>query len=100
MRVIFMGTPEFSVPVLAALKEAGHDIVAVYTRAPRPAGRGKALRKSPVHLAAERDGIAVLTPRTLRDADVQRRFSSHEADVAVVVAYGLLLPAPILNAPA
>ncbi len=100
MRVIFMGTPEFSVPVFTALKEAGHDIVAVYTRAPRPAGRGKALRKSPVHLAAERDGIAVLTPRTLRDADVQRRFSSHEADVAVVVAYGLLLPASILNAPA
>ncbi len=94
-----MGTPPFAVPALAALAAAGHDIIAAYTRAPQPANRGKALQKSAVHLAAEAMGVAVLTPRTLRDAAAQAEFAAFSADIAVVAAYGLLLPQPILDTP-
>ena len=101
MRLVFMGTPEFSVPTLAALVGQGHDIAAVYTRAPKPAGRrGLAEQLSPVHEAAQRFGLPVFTPRTLRDADEQARFAAHDAEAAVVVAYGLILPKPVLDAPA
>ena len=94
-----MGTPAFAVPALAALVAAGHDIVAVYTRAPQPAGRGRALAKSAVHLHADALGIAVRTPHTLRDAGEQAVFAGFDADVAVVAAYGLLLPQVVLDAP-
>ena len=99
MRVVFMGTPEFSVPTLTEIVAAGHEVVAVYTRAPKPAGRGQAERKSPVHEAAEGFGLPVFTPRSLKGEAEQIVFASHDADVAVVVAYGLLLPRPILDAP-
>jgi methionyl-tRNA formyltransferase len=99
MRIIFMGTPPFAVPALRALVAAGHDVVAVYTRAPQPANRGKSLQKSAVHLAAEAMGVPVLTPRSLRDAAAQAEFAALGADVAVVAAYGLLLPQPVLDAP-
>jgi len=99
MRIVFMGTPEFSVPTLTEIVAAGHEIVAVYTRAPKPAGRGQAERRSPVHLAAEGFGLPVLTPRSLRGAEEQATFAAHDADVAVVVAYGLILPKAILDAP-
>jgi methionyl-tRNA formyltransferase len=100
MRIVFMGTPDFAVPTLTEIVSAGHEVVAVYTRAPRPAGRGQAERKSPVHLAAEGFGLPVLTPRSLRGDAEQIVFAAHEADLAIVVAYGLILPAPILAAPA
>jgi len=99
MRVVFMGTPEFSVPTLMEIASSGHEIVAVYTRAPKPAGRGQAERKSPVHEAAEGLGVPVFTPKSLKGADEQGVFALHDADVAIVVAYGLLLPKPILDAP-
>jgi methionyl-tRNA formyltransferase len=99
MRVVFMGTPEFSVPTLLEVIASGHEVVAVYTRAPKPAGRGQAERKSPVHLAAEAAGLPVFTPRSLKGGDEQGVFALHDADVAIVVAYGLLLPKPILDAP-
>jgi methionyl-tRNA formyltransferase len=99
MRIVFMGTPDFAVPTLAAVLAAGHEVAAVYTRAPQPAGRGKRERKSPVHLAAERAGLSVLTPRSLRDEPARQAFAGHEADVAVVVAYGLILPRAVLEAP-
>ncbi|MGX7894757.1 methionyl-tRNA formyltransferase [Tsuneonella sp. HG222] len=99
MRIVFMGTPDFSVPTLRALAEADHTIVAVYTQPPRPAGRGKQERKSPVHLVGEAMGIPVCHPLSLRDLDVQADFAAHEADLAVVVAYGLILPRAILEAP-
>jgi methionyl-tRNA formyltransferase len=99
LRIVFMGTPDFSVPTLAAIAEAGHTIAAVYSQPPRPAGRGMHEQKSPVHKFAETAGIPVLTPRTLRDPAAQAIFSAHEADAAVVVAYGLILPRPILDAP-
>lgn len=99
MRIIFMGTPAFAVPALDALHAAGHSIVAAYTRAPRPAGRGKALQKSAVHLRAEALGISVHTPQSLRTPDVQAEFAALEADVAIVAAYGLILPQQILEAP-
>ncbi|OYU14577.1 MAG: methionyl-tRNA formyltransferase [Alphaproteobacteria bacterium PA4] len=99
MRIIFMGTPPFAVPTLDALVAAGHAIAAVYTRAPQPAGRGKALMKSAVHLRAEALGLPVLTPRTLKTLDAQAEFAALGADVAVVAAYGLLLPQPVLDAP-
>jgi methionyl-tRNA formyltransferase len=99
MRVVFMGTPDFAVPVLAAIAAAGHQIVAVYTQPPRPAGRGMAERKSAVHAWAAAHGLSVLTPRSLKGADEQNAFAAHAADVAVVVAYGLLLPKPVLDAP-
>ncbi|KKB77103.1 methionyl-tRNA formyltransferase [Devosia limi DSM 17137] len=99
MRVVFMGTPDFSVPTLTEIVSSGHEVVAVYTRAPKPAGRGQAERKSPVHEAAEGFGIPVFTPRSLKGADEQGVFALHDADVGIVVAYGLLLPKPILDAP-
>jgi methionyl-tRNA formyltransferase len=99
MRVVFMGTPDFAVPVMTEILGQGHEIVAVYTRAPKPAGRGMDLRLSPVHALADKFGIPVFTPKTLRDADEQARFAAHDADVAVVGAYGLILPKPVLDAP-
>ncbi|HQZ11318.1 MAG TPA: methionyl-tRNA formyltransferase [Devosia sp.] len=99
MRIVFMGTPEFAVPTLTELVGRGHEIAAVYTRAPKPAGRGQAERKSPVHLAAEGFGIPVFTPRSLKDVAEQATFAMHSADVAVVVAYGLILPLAVLEAP-
>ncbi len=99
MRVVFMGTPEFSVPTLTEIVSSGHEVVAVYTRAPKPAGRGQAERKSPVHEAAEGFGIPVFTPKSLKGLDEQGVFALHDADVAIVVAYGLLLPKAILEAP-
>ncbi len=100
LRMVFMGTPDFSVPTLQALAEAGHDIVACYTQPPRPAGRrGLELKPSPVQLAAEKLGIKMFTPISLKDEHEQWRFKEHNADVAIVVAYGLLLPRAILNAP-
>jgi methionyl-tRNA formyltransferase len=99
MRIIFMGSPEFAVPALNALVEAGHEITAVYCQPPRPAGRGKAERKTAVHERAEQLGLAVRTPRTLRDPEEQARFAALDADLAVVAAYGLILPKPILEAP-
>jgi methionyl-tRNA formyltransferase len=99
MRIIFMGSPEFAVPALDALVEAGHDVAAVYCQPPRPAGRGKADRKTAVHQRAEELGLEVRTPRTLRNADEQARFAALGADLAVVAAYGLILPKPILEAP-
>ncbi len=97
LRTIFMGTPDFAVPTLSALLGHGHEIVACYSRAPAPAGRGMALRLSPVHQAAERFGIPVLTPSTLRTPEALDEFRSHQADVAIVVAYGMLLPKDILD---
>ena len=94
-----MGTAPFTVPTLERLRALGHDIPAVYTQPPRPAGRGHKLQRSAVHEAAERLGLEVRTPRTLRDADVQAEFRALGADLAVVGAYGLLLPKPILDAP-
>jgi methionyl-tRNA formyltransferase len=99
LRVIFMGTPEFAVPSLVRIASAGHTLAAVYTRAPHPAGRGMAERKSPVQLAAELQGLPVHTPRTFKDEAEQRAFAAHGADVAVVVAYGLILPGAVLDAP-
>lgn len=99
MRVVFMGTPEFALPTLAAVIEGGHEVAAVYTQPPRPAGRGMAERKSPVHLFAEAHGLPVLTPRRLKAEPEQRAFAGHGADVGVVVAYGLILPRPVLEAP-
>ncbi|AMK17296.1 MULTISPECIES: methionyl-tRNA formyltransferase [Sphingobium] len=99
MRIIYMGTPEFAVPALIALEKAGHEIVAVYSQPPRPAGRGKALRPSPVHSQADEMGMEVRTPVSLKDQAVQDAFRALNADVAVVAAYGLILPRPILDAP-
>ena len=101
MRLVFMGTPAFSVPTVEALLQAGHTIAAVYTRAPKPGGRrGLADTFSPVHAAALRHDIPVLTPKTLRTAEATDVFRSHAAEVAIVVAYGLLLPPAILDLPA
>jgi methionyl-tRNA formyltransferase len=99
MRIVFMGTPDFAVPTLRAILAAGHQVTAVYTRAPRPAGRGMAERKSPVHVIADQAGLPVLTPRSLKDATEQHAFAAHRADVGVVVAYGLILPRPVLEGP-
>lgn len=101
MRIIFMGTPEFAVPTLDALVEAAHEVACVYTQPPRPGGRrGRELVKTPVHQAAERLGIAVRTPASLRSEDAQAEFAALSADLAVVAAYGLILPQPVLDAPA
>ncbi|MBY8916798.1 methionyl-tRNA formyltransferase [Nitratireductor sp. L1-7-SE] len=98
LRLIFMGTPDFSVGTLQALAGAGHEIVAVYSQPPRPAGRrGLELTKSPVHQAAEALGVEVRTPKSLKGEDEQAAFAALEADAAIVVAYGLLLPKPILE---
>jgi methionyl-tRNA formyltransferase len=94
-----MGTPDFAVPTLSAIIGHGHEIVACYTRAPAPAGRGMALRLSPVHEAAKRFGIPVLTPATLKTEEAAEIFASHQADVAVVVAYGMILPKALLDLP-
>ena len=100
LRIVFMGTPDFSVPTLRALHDAGHEIVCSYTQPPRPAGRrGLGLKSSPVQNAAEELGIEVRHPKSLKSEDEQEKFTSLNADVAVVVAYGLLLPEAILNAP-
>jgi methionyl-tRNA formyltransferase len=99
MRIVFMGSPDFAVPSLDALVEAGHELVCVYSQPPRPAGRGKGERKTAVHERAEQLGIEVRTPRTLRDEEQQALFRSLHADLAVVAAYGLILPTPILDAP-
>ncbi len=99
LRLIFMGTPDFSVPCLSELIGAGHDVACVYTQPPRAAGRGQKARLSPVHAFAEQAGIPVATPPTLKDAGEQRGFAGTSADVAVVVAYGLILPKDILQAP-
>ena len=100
MRIVFMGTPDFAVPTLTALHEAGHEVVAVYTQPPRPAGRGKQLQPSPVHRAATVLGIEVRYPQGLRDIEAQADFLALEPEVAIVVAYGLILPQPILDGPA
>ncbi|HEX8640666.1 MAG TPA: methionyl-tRNA formyltransferase [Allosphingosinicella sp.] len=99
MRLVFMGTPEFAVPTLEALIASRHEVVAVYTQPPRPAGRGKGLKPSPVHERAKAAGIEVRTPASLRDDGEQKGFAALGLDVAVVAAYGLILPEPILNAP-
>jgi len=99
MRLAFMGTPNFAVPTLDALIAAGHELVVVYTQPPRPAGRGKALSHSPVQARAEQAGIPVRTPVTLRDPEAQQAFAALDLDAAVVAAYGLILPEPILDAP-
>ncbi|BBD98319.1 methionyl-tRNA formyltransferase [Sphingobium amiense] len=99
MRIIYMGTPDFAVPALDALIGAGHEVVAAYSQPPRPAGRGKGLRPSPVHQRAEALGIEVRTPLSLKEADTQAAFATLDADVAVVAAYGLILPRAILVAP-
>ena len=100
LRLAFMGTPDFATPALRALHEAGHEIVAVYTQPPRPAGRGQAVRLSPVHALAEQLGLPVRTPARLRrDADEHAAFAALEIDAAVVAAYGLILPAAMLSSP-
>ncbi|WP_033373635.1 methionyl-tRNA formyltransferase [Sandarakinorhabdus sp. AAP62] len=101
LRIIHMGTPFFAVPALEALVAAGHEIMAVYTRAPKPAGRGKQLQMSPVHARAEALGIPVFTPRTFRDPAAVEQFLAvaQGCDVAVVAAYGLILPRAVLDAP-
>ena len=99
MRVIFMGTPDFSVPVLDALVEAGHEIAAVYCQPPRPAGRGQKERPTPVHARALELGLEVRHPTSLKSAEEQAAFAALEADIAVVVAYGLILPQAVLDAP-
>ncbi|HEX2538573.1 MAG TPA: methionyl-tRNA formyltransferase [Pseudolabrys sp.] len=99
LRLVFMGTPDFAVPSLIELAVRGHDIAAVYTRAPKPAGRGMEMQVTPVEREARRLKLPVFTPKTLRDAEAQVTFQSHQADAAVVVAYGLILPKPVLDAP-
>ncbi len=99
LRVIFMGTPDFAVPTLTEIIGQGHEVVSCYTRAPAQAGRGLELKPSPVHRAAERFGIPVFTPSTLKTPEVAEQIASHQADVAVVVAYGMILPQAILDIP-
>ena len=99
LRLVFMGTPDFSVPTLLELVAHGHEIAAVYTRAPKPAGRGMKLQATPVEQEARRLGIPVLTPATLKTEEAEREFRAHNADAAVVVAYGMILPQAILDAP-
>ncbi len=99
LRLAFMGTPDFSVPALSEIVAAGHEVVAVYTQPPRAAGRGKEVRKTPVHQFAESFDIPVFTPTSLKGEDAQAAFAALNLDVAVVVAYGLILPKAILDAP-
>lgn len=99
MRIAFMGTPDFSVPVLGELLGAGHEIAAVYTRAPQPSGRGKKMQKSPVHEFADQHGLDVRTPPNFKSAEEKAAFAALELDVAIVIAYGLILPEAILTAP-
>ena len=97
MKIVFMGTPDFSVPVLERLIKE-HQVICVYTRAPKVAGRGHELKKSPVHIVAENNGIEVRTPKTLKDEAAQKEFVALKADVAIVAAYGLILPLPVIEA--
>lgn len=99
LKIVFMGTPDFSVPALQSLLDAGHEVVCVYSQPPRKSGRGQKLRPGPVHAFAEAKGIEVRTPASLKDADAQQAFADLGADVGVVVAYGLILPGAILHAP-
>src|SRR4051812_49528754 len=99
LRLIFMGTPDFAVPTLLELVAHGHEVVAVYTRAPKPAGRGMKLQPTPVEREARRLGIPVFTPTTLKSAEALTEFRGHDAQVAVVAAYVMLLPPTILDAP-
>ena len=98
LRIVFMGTPDFAVPALRGILEAGHEVACVYTQPPREAGRGMALRKSPVQQFAEQAGLNVLIPARLKSPEEQERFCAFNADAAVVVAYGLILPCSILEA--
>jgi methionyl-tRNA formyltransferase len=98
LRLVFMGTPDFAVPTLVEIIGRGHEVVAVYTRAPRPAGRGMDMTPSPVEVAARRLGLPVLTPKSLRNDEAAATFRAHGADAAIVVAYGLILPKTILGA--
>src|SRR5947208_258743 len=98
LRLIFMGTPDFAVPTLIELAGRGHELVAVYTRAAKPAGRGMETQPTPIEREARRFGIPVLTPKTLRSEEAVAEFRAHKADAAVVAAYGLILPKPILDA--
>jgi methionyl-tRNA formyltransferase len=99
LRLVFMGTPDFAVSILDGLVEAGHEVVCVYSQPPRPAGRGHKERPSPVQAYAETRGIPVRTPKTLRTGEAQGEFAGLKTDVAVVAAYGLILPKPVLEAP-
>ena len=100
LRIAFMGTPDFSVPALRALLDGPHQVVCVYTRPPRPKGRGQQVQPSPVQAEAELRGIPVFTPKSLRrDADARKAFAAHKLDIAIVAAYGLLLPPQVLAAP-
>jgi methionyl-tRNA formyltransferase len=99
MRIAFLGTPDFAATALAALLGSGHDVVCVYSQPPRPAGRGMQVRPSPVQVLAENHGIEIRTPTSLKSTEEQARFAALNLDCAVVVAYGLLLPKPILDAP-
>ncbi len=99
LRIAFMGSPDFAVPTLEAILAAGHEVACVYSQPPRPAGRGKQLAKTPVHEAAARHGVEVRTPENFRAVADKEAFAALKLDVAVVVAYGLLLPRPILDAP-
>jgi methionyl-tRNA formyltransferase len=99
LRIVFMGTPDFAAPTLLQLAAQGHEIVAVYTRAAKPAGRGMDVQITPVEREARRLGVPVFTPKTLKDEAAQAEFRSHHGDAAVVLAYGLILPKPVLDAP-
>ncbi len=99
LRVVFMGTPDFAAAALNTLLQSNHEVVCVYSQPPRPAGRGHKEQKTPVHQLAENNAVPVRTPRTLRDTDEQAAFAALNADVAVVAAYGLILPRPVLDAP-
>src|SRR6478672_2173825 len=99
LRLVFMGTPDFAVPTLLDLAAAGHDIAAIYTREAKPAGRGMGLQVTPVEREARRLAVPVFTPRTLKDEAEQAQFRAHQADAAVVVAYGLILPKAVLDSP-
>src|SRR5947209_917110 len=98
LRLVFMGTPDFAVPTLCEIVGHGHEVVAVYTRAPKPKGRGMELAPSPVEREGRRFGLPVLTPKTLRTSEAEAEFCAHHAEAAIVVAYGLILPKPILDA--
>lgn len=99
LRLVFMGTPDFAVPALRALAQAGHHVVAAYCQPPKPAGRGQEIQKTPVHRAAEEMGIEVRTPKTLRDPDTQTALAALKPDAIVVAAYGLILPQAVLDSP-
>ncbi len=99
LRIVFMGTPAFAAVALKALVDGGHEVIAVYSQPPRPKGRGMETQKSPVHLLAEEQDVSVRTPTSLRDAEEAAAFAALQADVAVVAAYGLILPKAVLDAP-